>query len=398
MGRSVIAQVAARILLAGLLTVSWAMPVQAQEGDTFRPLVFVNYGYDDNIFRVQDGFSFATSGCPQCVKSDTYHQLGLGFDLDWKPGRQRVKANVRVNQTRFNKNYSLLDYDGQDIKLTWDWQLGNLWSGQLGHDRQRTLGSFLNTGQVNNVRTEDSTFFNANYRFHSRWQAGFGLRRYANDYNAVQNANSIVEVDTANLGMYYRGGALDRVGVELRLADGKYPRRPVAGGLATAFDERFLGAVADWTVTGKSRVRARLGYVSRDNKNGNNSGQSGLEWRVEGDWTPTGKTLINGVLNREVNHTDLTNANHELVTGLEVNAVWLVKPKTRVGAGVSYRNVDYDGVRTDDIYAVNVNAGYEIWRGGDLSAQIRRERRDSSDPTLDNTNSLSLFLGASLKF
>jgi hypothetical protein len=249
------------------------------------------------------------------------------------------------------------------------------------------------------VRTEDSTFVNANYRFHSRWQAGFGLRRYANDYNAVQNANSIVEVDTANLGMYYRGGALDRGGVELRLADGKYPRRPLAGTLATAFDERFLGGVADWTVTGKSRVRARLGYVSRDNKNGNNSGHSGLEWRLDGDWTPTGKTLINVVLNREINHTDVTNANDELVTGLEANAVWLVRPKTRLGAGFSYRNVEYEGAnRTDDIYAVNLNAGYEIWRGGDLSAQIRRERRDSSDPNLDNTNSLSLFLGASLKF
>lgn len=372
----------------------WAPAAQALEGDTFRPLVFVNYGYDDNIFRVKDGSALPAG----FSESDSYRQLGLGFDLDWKPGRQRVRANARVNQTRFNKNYSLLDYDGQDIKLIWDWQLGNLWSGQLGHDRQRTLGSFLNAGLVNNVRTEDSTYFSANYRFHSRWQASLSLRRYTNDYSAPQNAPSNVEVDTATLGLYYRGGAVERVGAELRLGDGKYPQRPVGGVLATAFDERFLGAVADWTVTGKSRVRARLGYVTRDNTNGANSGQSGLEWRVEGDWTPTGKTLINGVLNREVNHTDLTNANHELVTGLEVNAVWLVKPKTRVGAGVSYRNVDYDGVRTDDIYAVNVNAGYEIWRGGNLTAQLRREKRNSTLNTVDDTNSTSLFIGASLLF
>jgi hypothetical protein len=222
------------------------------------------------------------------------------------------------------------------------------------------------------------------------------LGRYSSDYSATENATSNVEVDTATLGLYYRGGALDRLGAELRLADGKYPQRTTG---VTDYDEQFMGVVADWAVTGKSRVRARLGYVSRDNKNGSNSGHSGLEWRLDGDWTPTGKTLINAVFNREINHTDVTNANDELVTGLEANAVWLVRPKTRLGAGFSYRNVEYEGAnRTDDIYAVNLNAGYEIWRGGDLSAQIRRERRDSSDPTLDNTNSLSLFLGASLKF
>lgn len=395
MGRVVPGQAGLRILLAGLLVLPWASPVQAQEGDFFRPLVFANYGYDDNIFRVQDEFVLPSG----FKRGDTYHQLGLGFELDWKPGRQRVRANARVNQTRFSDNSALLDYDGQDIDLTWDWQLGNLWSGQLGYDRQRTLGSFLNAGLVNNVRTEDSYFFNANYRFHSRWQAGLGFRHYANDYSAVANASSNVEMDTATLGLYYRGGTLDRLGVETRLSDGEYPQRPTGGSLATAFDERFVGGVADWTVTGKSRVRARLGYVTRDNRNGTSRDHSGLEWRLDGDWTPTGKTLINVALNREINHTDLTNANDELATGLEVNAYWLVRPKTRLGAGLSYRNVDYEGAnRTDDILSLNLNASYEIWRGGDISAQIRNERRASTVTSLDNTNSLSFFLGALLKF
>ncbi|HRH79844.1 MAG TPA: outer membrane beta-barrel protein [Thiobacillaceae bacterium] len=385
------------VMIAGL----WTPSAHALEGDTFRPLVFANYGHEDNIFRFQDGASPAAP----FSRSDSYHQLGIGFDLDWKPGRQRVRANVKVNKTRFAKNYSLLDYDGQDIRLIWDWQLGNLWNGQLGHDRQRTLGSYLGLTTsglvvpVNNVRTEDNTYFNANYRFHSRWQAGLSLRQYSADYSAAAQALSNVETDTVVMGLYYTGRAVQRIGVEARLVDGKYPARTVGSGLATAFDERFLGGVADWVVTGKSRVRARLGYVSRDNHNIAGHDHSGLEWRVDGDWTPTGKTLINGVLNREINHTDVTGASHELVSGLEVNAVWLVKPKTRLGAGVSYRNVEYDGSnRTDDIYSVNVNAGYEIWRGGNLTAQIRREKRNSTLNTVDNTHSTSLFIGASLLF
>lgn len=375
-------------------------PVLALEGDTFRPLVFVNYGYDDNIFRVRDDVPLAGG----FNRSDSYHQLGLGFDLDWKPGRQQVKGKARINRTRFNKNASLLDYDGQDLNLSWNWQLGNLWSGRLEQDRQRSLGSYLGLGgvPVNNVQTEDTTVFAANYRFHSNWRAGLTLRKFSLKYSNTARAISDAETDTATVGAYYLGGAIERIGMEVRLVDGSYPdarRLTNPTPLATGFDERFIGAVADWTVSGKTRVRARLGHVTRDNNNVTGRNFSGLEWSVDGDWYPTGKTIISGNLTRELNYAEENNSSHKLVNELTVNAMWFALPKTRIGAGFNYENVEYEGsTRTDDISSFNLNAGYEVWRGGDLTAQIRRESRSSSDSTRDNTTSTSLFIGASLLF
>ena len=376
----------------------------AVEGDTFRPVVSYGYSYDSNLLRQQDDaparayYSFFGFDLPH---SDTYQQLGLGFDLDWKAGRQRVLAKARVSKTRFN-HYNLLNYSGQDANLEWQWQLGNYWSGRLGAGRVKSLGSFRDTdttgGLVSNTRTSENLFLDANYRIHPRWQAGVKLNSNTYTYSAAAQRNSNSETDGWTLGVYFLGSTLQRVGMEVRENTIRFPNRIVTPTLDNDYTDRSLNLVGNWVASGKSSLNVRIGRVERKNKNISTRDYSGLNWRLDGNWSISGKSLIGASLYREVRSTEYTTSNHSLVSGGTLSYIWQVMPKTRFQTSFSQEDFDYDGIaRRDKVKTATIAAIYEPWDGGEISAGVQRETRDSNQ-FLYSYKSSSLFLNANLKF
>lgn len=373
---------------------------QAVEGDTFRPLVTFAYGYDSNPYRLESDSAAVLYGIDSALHSDTHQRLGIGFDLDWKQGRQRVISKVQANTTRFER-YRRLDYRGTDANLEWQWQLGNYWNGHLGLSQSQSLGSFRDSqglGQVSNTRTDSGRRFEANYRIHPRWQASLRTSSSSNEYSASSQRGSNAEVDTAVLGGYYLGRAIERIGMEIRNVDGRFPDRILTPTLEVAYQERNFDLVANWVASGKSRLNARFGYLQRQNRNIVGRDFSGLEWRFDGSWVLTGKSALGGSLYREVGNVELATANHAVSLGGSLNYQWQVTSKTRVQASVSHESIDYDSTtRQDKIGTAALAATYEPWPGGELSAGIQHESRDSSAAFL-NYDSNSLFVNANLKF
>lgn len=398
----------ARWLLT-LLCIAHAGVAWAGEGDTFRPVATYSYGYDSNLLRQDEAYAIATSGS---LDSETYNRLGVGFNLDWKQGRQRVLSKVLASKTKFDR-YTVLDYDGQDLSLEWQWQLGNYWSGNLGASQTKTLGSFRDLGTlVSNTRTNDNRFFRADYRFHSRWQASFRASTASADYSAAAQRGSNWEADTLGAAVYYQGHTLDRLGVELRNSDGRYPGRTASTTLATRYRERGVDFVANYTATGKSRLNTRIGYIQRDNNNLAGD-YTGFEWRLDGTWFPTGKSLVGLSLYRDISNTELSTSNHSVINGASLTWQWQVLPKTRLQASLVREAIDYDGItRKDTITTATLFATYEAWRGGEISLGVQRETRDTNATngpivfltppflrtfSLDYTSN-SLFLNANLLF
>lgn len=371
----------------------------AGEGDTFRPRATYSLGYDSNLFRLENDLDAFISLGETSIHGDTYQSLGVGFDLDWKQGRQRVVSRATVNKTRFNR-YSQVDYDGQDFKLEWQWQLGNYWNGNLGATQTKSLGSFREvSGLVANTRTNDNLYFRADYRFHSRWLASFRANSASADYSAASQKPSNSEADTLGAALYYQGHTLDRIGVELRNSDGRFPDRTLPTTLATGYRERGIDFVANYTATGKSRLNARIGYLQRDNKNLAGRDFSGFEWRLDGTWFPTGKSLVGLSLYRDITNTEYAQSNHSLVDGVSLNWQWQMLPKTRMQASLTWENIDFDSIpsRKDKVLTAGVSASYEAWPGGEISAGLQRETRDTNVFLYDYTSNV-LFLNANLLF
>jgi len=367
------------------------------EGDTFRPLLSYSYGYDSNLYRMEsDAVALSLLGSP--IQSETYQRLGIGFDLDWKQGRQRVLAKAQASKTRFNR-YSLLDNTGKDMSLEWQWVLGNQWSGRLGKTLNKSLGSFRDVQALaSNTRTSDRIFLDANYLIHPRWQASLRTDSSTYEYSAASLRNSNVETDSTTLGVYYLGPSLERIGIEYRVADGRFPERTLTPTLDVAYQERNLDLVAQWVASGKSRLNARIGHMQRQNPHIAGRDFSGLEWRFDGVWSMTGKSLLGGSLYREVRNVELATANHAIMDGGSLNITWQALPKTRLQAGIGYENIDYDTLsRQDKISTASLAAVYEAWSGSELSAGYQRESRESTAAFLGYSSD-SLFINANLKF
>lgn len=378
--------------LIAVLGILLPVAAPAGEGDFFRPLVSAAYYHDSNIFRFarddEVPATIAGEGTGNRIQSVNYYLLGAGFLVDWQQSRQRIQARALASRARFSRYDAILDYDGYDLNARWDWQLGNRWRGQLGTERTKTLGSYDNVGVGKNTRTQSRYNFSAVHDFHTDWQAEVGYNRYASKY-ASQSSRD-VDVDTFSLGVYRLGATMQRMGLELRYSDVQRPNK--LGALSDA-TEWGLFAVATWQPSGKTRLRGRLGYINRDFKTSAARDFSGLEGRVEAEWAPTGKSLVNAAAYRELNESDLgTTNNYVEVSGLDLTGQWLILPKTRVGPFLQLENRSYDGTSVDDDYlSFGLRASYQPWPGGDIALSVQRSTRDSSIPDRDfRANVISL--------
>lgn len=369
---------------------------QAGEGDFFRPMLSAAYYYDSNIFRFSgDGAVppfIAGEATGNRIQAVNYHLLGAGFLLDWQQSRQRVQTRVLATRVRFSRYRALLDYDGHELSALWDWQLGNRWRGQLGAERSKTLGSYDNTGVVQNTRTDTRYNLLAVRDLHTDWLAEVRYNHAASEY--AEQPGRDVDTDTLVLGVYRLGGTLQRLGVELRQIGIQRP----AGTLSDASEWGVFG-VATWQAGGKSRLRGRLGYIDRGYERAGTRGFRGIEGRLDMDLSPTGKTLLSAALYRELVETDLgINSNYRRETGVSLGGQWLLMPKTRLGVFLRAESHAYDGSNVDDEYRSHgLNATYQPWPGADITLTVKRTTRESDIASREYTTDV-VSLSAVLAF
>lgn len=382
------AQACALLLTPNVLV---ALPVLAGEGDTFRPIVQYSYSRDDNLFRLADGAPPFAQG-----RGDTYQTLGAGFDLDWKQGRQQIFVSALASQTRFDK-YTLLDYDGKDATAEWKWQLGNRLRGNLGTDYNVYQGTYLDvTGLVGNVRTQRKHYATVAWWFHSNWEAETRYNRFSMNYGDPAQIASNYEYDDIALGVYYRGGQMERLGLEFSTQDGSYPDRIAP--LATRFDRQSVNLVANWLPTGKTRLKTRVGYVTRNDDAVAQREYSSLNARVDMDWSVGGKSLANLGAYRTQEHSELAGADSVTTTGLKGNLIWQPLAKVVLGANLTLEKNRYNGtVLDEDISTGGLSATYQPWPGADITLSLTKQQRRSNITTRE-FDATVLGLSAAVRF
>jgi hypothetical protein len=169
-----------------------ASPAAYDSTDFVQIQVIATRVHDNNLFRLPDtSVSPPGSGIDPANTADTTRILGAGLKFDKVVGRQRLIADLNLNQSAYEKNTNL-DYLGGEGRLAWLWHAGTDWSGEAGYRKTRNLGGFADFRQnVQDLIDTDTASLAGGYQFHPRWRiaAAFSAEDLVHSAPAQQTLN-----------------------------------------------------------------------------------------------------------------------------------------------------------------------------------------------------------------
>jgi exopolysaccharide biosynthesis operon protein EpsL len=182
---------------------------------------------------------------------------------------------------------------------------------------------------------------------------------------------------------------------QLHRVEGKYPKRPPSLFVDRAYTQTEYNLLGDWSTGGKLITRGKIGYVQRENETLSQRDFAGLAGRISADYYPTGKTLLNGAIYREIANSDDINATFQLNTGTSLGVAWLAAAKITVRANARYENRAFEGdsgfispgaqQRDEDILSGSLSLSYAPVRMATIDVGLQAGRRDSNIPVNDYT-------------
>lgn len=351
--------------------------------------------YDDNVFRISSRTDpVATLGSPS--RGDTYYTTSPGFNFDIPLSRQRFVGGVKWNYTRYDR-FKVLDFDGHEGRAAWRWQAGNDLSGQLGYSETLALESLENsragvlTGTPNSLETQ-RVFFDATYELTPRWRLQGEASRLDQDNSLASRAVNNIIIEGAGVAVSYVTPAKNQLGLGARVEEGRYPNRDLAANaFVDAFRQHNVDVIADYTITGHSRVRARAGWVSRSNEQQTQRDFDEGTYRVDYDWQATGKLAVNAVARREVSPLDDTYSSFVLLTGFALNPTLRMTEKSAAAINLDYSSRDYLAdpsllvvpSRTDWVRTAALKFSYRPLRSLIVEMTLLYQTRSSTFPLAD---------------
>lgn len=366
-------------------------PSRAEDNeDAFTPYVRGLYGYDSNLFRLQnDQEANAVLGTTDT--SESFYTLAAGMDVNLRVSRQVIRAHAEYNQTWFSQ-YSLLDYDGRDAYLKWDWLVGRVARGDVGIAETLTQASYTNVKQpVSNLIRTRQRFFHAGIKLDNPWLVKFGAESVDTDNNASIQQALDATVDTVNAGVQYTSSKGSTVELISRRSDGQYPNRQLVG--LTPIDNDYLqwdhGVAVAWAPSGKTQVSGKLNYTQRNYADVPQRDFSGLTGLLAMDWMATGKTTLRASLHRDIGALENDTASYTLNQGVAFGADWKPTAKLLFNAQLRHDDISYAGdpglvlstapAREDRLTTVQAGVEYSVLRNTMLGLVLKRGVRDSSE-------------------
>jgi len=394
-GSKLQAAIAAAILLGA------ASEASAFFDDRLQVFVGESVARDSNVFRISDSADpQGTIGSSE--RGDTFHATTVGVNLDTPVSRQRIQAGIDWSQVRYHR-FTSLDHIDRNGHANWLWQGGDKWSGLLGYAESRTLASFTNfQGATPNPLTTKTLSGTANYLMNPHWefQAIGSEMRQRNGLTTRQSND--VDVTGAQLGVNYISTASNRVGINVRQDDGRYPNLEPIGALLVKNDyvQRSVGASTDWTITAKSHLAARIDHVQRDYEQFSSRDYNGTIFRAAYDWLPTAKTSVSFIAQRDISPSEDVQTSFVLVKGIAITPSYAFSEKVRLTASLSSSIRDYMGDpgiagattsfagREDRVHAGSITLTYTPMRALTTFLSVQRETRSSNQALLDYTSNL----------
>lgn len=401
-------------MLGMVASPAWAADTTDQRPDeTFMPYVRALYGYDSNLFRLQNDQE-ARAVLRTSNTAESYLTLGAGMDANLKMSRQAIRAHVELNQTRFN-TYGQLDNDGHDAYLKWAWKIGSRATGDISVADTLRQASYANVKQPvkNQIRTRRGGLNGAIQLTHP-WQVQFGMESVRTSNDAAAQLPQDATVDALNAGLQYRSDKGSTVALVSRRSEGRYPNQQLIGLVRVDNDYRQWdnGVAAVWKLSEKTSMSGKLNFTQRGYTDVPQRDFSGLTGLLSLGWNATGKTTLNASTYRDIDAIEdtaieNTTASYALNQGVAVSADWKPTAKLTFSTRLSHDHIEYTGdpgfvlstqaIREDRLTMAQVGLQYTVLRNTQVGLILRRGVRHSNE-TLESYRYGSALINLSSHF
>lgn len=320
--------------LAGLLM----LPAHARAEDVRKvtPFLEETVTNDDNVYRISDSLPPATviGAIGSNSRSDTYHTTSVGVSADLPVSLQRFLGSFTFNSTRYQR-FSALDFDGHELRGSWQWQASKDLRGELGISDSYTLASFAQLLSTTPDRLKlRQEFVNGAWMFIPGWRvraAGDRLEQRNSDPNSLFND---VTIDGFEASLSRVSPVGNSIGVSTRIETGHFPHaEPLAASLIdNNYRQYSVGLLLDWRPSPLSHLTARFDQVDRRFDQLPQRNRSEPTARAEFDWTPTGKVAVTAIAERDISPYEYIRSSIVVITGLIVHPAWRMTEKLELSA------------------------------------------------------------------
>jgi len=334
---------------------------------------------DSNLFRVANN-----------RQDDVYSTTSAGFNLDKSVSRQRFLVGAGLDLVRYNR-FTDLNHLGRNAKALWLWELGSQWSGQLGYAERKALGSFSNVpGRSTNNLKIQRLHADAAYLLTPSWQLFAGVAQQAQRNSDQAREVNDVDLRTLQFGVNFITPASNKFGIGVTQDDGQPLHRQIAGGTSydNAYIQRAIDVHADWAITGKSHLKARLAHVQRDYDELSYRDYDGTTLRVTYDWQATGKLALSMLAQRDISPDEDIQTSFVLVKGVAFRPTYALSEKVKLSANADFSTREFLGDhglaagsmtgRTDRVKLISAAVSYQPMRSLILQLSGKRESRSSN--------------------
>ena len=393
------------ILVAGITLWILVSPLLHAEGNGVSPYVYARVANDDNLFRLSDDAE-ALAVIGTVDRDDTVTQIGAGLDIDAPFSRQRLRANLSVYKADYSR-FDSLDHVGADVSSVVNWEVGNLFAGDVGFKFTRQLSRFYELQAIaKDIRTRKIFFLNGGYRFHPSWRVvgDFSIL----DLTQTERPQLDRSESSQAVELQLSTSANTKLGTRIRHTKGNFERLQIINGneINNDFTEMEYSVVLYWEGSKKSRLEGRLGLTQRDHAQASERNFNGTTGRLSYAWLITAKTRIDSAIWRG------TTTREELTifvvgNGVSIEPKWFATRKISVAANIEYETRDFegiseavalvDGTRQDTATSLGVSVKYEPLDNVALSLGYDNERRNSNIDRADFRSKL-LFVRAQVSF
>jgi exopolysaccharide biosynthesis operon protein EpsL len=373
-------------LMAGMLMLVSVSNTFGASGDLLTINANVTSMHDDNLFRRPSDGSLGV------IASDSSTTTQVGLALRKALSLQVLELSVNITDNKY-KEFKTLDSRNDGYSAAWRWQITPHLTGSLSSDRQQSQTDFADfRGAGQNQRTSENRSFNANWNFLGGWTLGAGATatKSINSQPFIQDASNEQRIADVSVKYAFPSGAA--LSVTSSQSSGDYHRQadPVTLSDSGFFDRRDE-AHLDWPITGKTKLNANYGRLSRKHETFSARDYSGNIGSINLSWAATGKTSFSFRRTRSIESWEDAASSFSVRNSTGLSLKWQASPKVALSAALDRDSRNLDGfaivpaayARVETTAKESISLNWAALTNLTFAASVQNSRRRSNSPGLD---------------